>query len=68
VQAIQRGESQPAPAPRKPDPDVQNLERELGELLSAKVAVQHGRGGRGKLVVQYFSLDELEGILEKIRR
>ncbi|MFN7783232.1 MAG: ParB/RepB/Spo0J family partition protein [Lysobacterales bacterium] len=68
VQAIQRGESQPAPAPRKPDPDIQNLERELGELLSAKVAVQHGRGGRGKLVVQYFSLDELEGILEKIRR
>lgn len=68
VQAIQRGDSQPAPAPRKPDPDIQNLERELGELLSAKVAVQHGRGGRGKLVVQYFSLDELEGILEKIRR
>jgi len=68
VQAIQRGESQPAPAPKKSDPDIQNLERELGELLSAKVAVQHGRGGRGKLVVQYFSLDELEGILEKIRR
>ncbi|ODU43368.1 ParB/RepB/Spo0J family partition protein [uncultured Aquimonas sp.] len=68
VQAIQRGESQPAPMPKKPDPDIQNLERELGELLSAKVAVQHGRGGRGKLVVQYFSLDELEGILEKIRR
>ncbi|SDD68045.1 ParB/RepB/Spo0J family partition protein [Aquimonas voraii] len=68
VQAIQRGESQPAPAPKKPDPDIQNLERELGELLSAKVAVQHGRGGRGKLVVEYFSLDELEGILEKIRR
>jgi ParB family transcriptional regulator, chromosome partitioning protein len=68
VQALQRGEAQPAPAPKKPDPDIQNLERELGELLSAKVAVQHGRGGRGKLVVQYFSLDELEGILERLRR
>lgn len=68
VQAIQRGEAAPPPVPRKADPDIQNLERELGELLSAKVAVQHGRGGRGKLVVQYFSLDELEGILEKIRR
>lgn len=68
VQAIQRGEAAPPPAARKADPDIQNLERELGELLSAKVAVQHGRGGRGKLVVQYFSLDELEGILEKIRR
>jgi ParB family chromosome partitioning protein len=68
VQSIQRGEAAPPPAARKTDPDIQNLERELGELLSAKVAVQHGRGGRGKLVVQYFSLDELEGILEKIRR
>jgi ParB family chromosome partitioning protein len=68
VQALQRGEAAPAPAPRKPDPDIQNLERELGELLSAKVAIQHGRGGKGKLVVQYFSLDELEGILERVRR
>jgi ParB family chromosome partitioning protein len=68
VQAIQRGDALPAPAPKKPDPDIQNLERELGELLSAKVAVQHGRGGRGKLVIQYFSLDELEGILERVRR
>jgi ParB family chromosome partitioning protein len=68
VQALQRGEASPPPAPKKPDPDIQNLERELADLLNAKVAVQHGRGGRGKLVVQYFSLDELEGILEKIRR
>jgi ParB family chromosome partitioning protein len=68
VQGIQRGEAAPPPVPKKPDPDIQNLERELGELLSAKVAVQHGRGGRGKLVVQYFSVDELEGILERIRR
>jgi len=68
VQALQRGEASPPPAPKKPDPNIQNLERELADLLNAKVAVQHGRGGRGKLVVQYFSLDELEGILEKIRR
>jgi len=68
VQALQRGEAAPPVPPKKPDPDIQNLERELGELLSAKVAIQHGRGGRGKLVVQYFSLDELEGILERVRR
>ena len=54
------------PAPR-PDPDVHRLEQELSELLCAKVAVQAGRGGRGKLVVQYHSLDELDGILERIR-
>jgi ParB family chromosome partitioning protein len=29
--------------------------------------VQHGRGGRGKLVIAYHGLDALEGILEKLR-
>lgn len=68
VQALQRGQTTPALSPKKADADIQSLERELSELLSAKVAIQHGRGGRGKLVVQYFSLDELEGILERVRR
>ncbi|CAN5216749.1 ParB/RepB/Spo0J family partition protein [soil metagenome] len=52
---------------RKADADIAALERELSESLSAKVAVQHGRGGRGKLVIQYHGLDALEGILEKLR-
>ena len=56
-------------APKKaPDADIAALERELGELLSTRVAVQPARGGSGKLVIQYHSLDELEGILERIRR
>ena len=41
--------------------------RELAERLNAKVQVQHGRGGRGKLVIQYHGLEVLDGILEKIR-
>jgi ParB family chromosome partitioning protein len=49
------------------DADILALERELSERLGAKVAVQHGRGGRGKLVVEYHGLDALEGILEKLR-
>jgi ParB family chromosome partitioning protein len=72
VQALQKGgaaKAEKGPA-RKPtaDADIAALERELGEILSAKVAVQAGRGGRGKLVVHYHSLDELEGILERVRR
>ena len=59
-----RKDSKPA---KKADPDVVVLERELSERLNAKVAVQHGRGGRGKLVIEYHGLDALEGILEKIR-
>jgi ParB family transcriptional regulator, chromosome partitioning protein len=29
--------------------------------------VQHGRGGRGKLVIAYHGLESLEGILERLR-
>ena len=49
------------------DPNIETLERELAEKLAAKVSIQHGRGGRGRLVITYHSLDELDGILERIR-
>jgi len=49
------------------DPNVARLEQELAEKLGARVAIQPGRGGRGKLVVSYNSLDELDGILAHIQ-
>ena len=48
------------------DPDVRRLEQELAEKLGARVAIQQGSGGKGKLVVNYNSLDELDGILAHI--
>ncbi len=48
------------------DPDVRRLEQELAEKLGAKVLIQHSQAGRGKLVVSYNSLDELDGILAHI--
>ncbi|MBS0365875.1 MAG: ParB/RepB/Spo0J family partition protein [Proteobacteria bacterium] len=53
-------------ADRAGDPNVERLERELTDKLGARVAIQQGRGGRGKLVVNYNSLDELDGILAHI--
>ena len=49
------------------DPNVERLEQELAEKLGARVAIQHSARGRGKLVVSYNSLDELDGILAHIR-
>jgi ParB family chromosome partitioning protein len=49
------------------DPNVNRLEQELAEKLGAKVAIQHSAAGKGKLVVSYNSLDELDGILAHIR-
>jgi ParB family chromosome partitioning protein len=49
------------------DPDIHRLERELADKLGAKVMFQHAASGKGKLVVSYNSLDELEGILGHIQ-
>jgi ParB family chromosome partitioning protein len=63
-----RAQAAPAVKPAaRVDANVAQLERDLSERLSAPVAIQHGRGGRGKLVIRYHSLDELDGILERIR-
>lgn len=48
---------------KKADPDVQQLENSLSEKLGAKVAISHNRKGKGKLVISYTNLDELDGIL-----
>jgi ParB family chromosome partitioning protein len=53
--------------PERRDPDIQRLENELSDRLGARVAIQHGARGRGKLVVAYTSLDELEGIIAHIQ-
>jgi ParB family chromosome partitioning protein len=49
------------------DPNVERLEQELAEKLGARVAIQQGSKGKGKLVVTYNSLDELDGILAHIQ-
>ena len=49
------------------DPDIHRLETEIADKLGAKVAFQHAASGKGKLIVSYNSLDELEGILAHIQ-
>jgi ParB family chromosome partitioning protein len=49
------------------DPNVHRLEQELADKLGAKVAIKHSAGGKGRLVVAYNSLDELDGILAHIQ-
>ncbi len=49
------------------DPDIKRLQDELGEKLAAKVVFQHAAKGNGRLVIHYNSLDELDGILQRIQ-
>ena len=48
------------------DADVLRLESELSEKLAARVSIQQGPK-KGKLVIEYHSLDELDGILNRIK-
>jgi ParB family chromosome partitioning protein len=45
---------------------VIRLQERLSEKLGAKVAINHHPKGKGKLVISYTNLDELDGILKRI--
>ena len=49
------------------DPDVKRLEDDLMDRIGAKVAIQYNAKGKGKLVISYNSLEELDGIIDHIK-
>ena len=56
------------PAPDKTiDPNIRQLQDDLAQRLGARVQIQHSAKGKGKLVLAYNSLDELDGILSHIK-
>ena len=56
-----------APRVREIDKDPLLLQEDLTAKLGAKVVIEHKESGAGKLVIAYSSLEELDGILEKIK-
>jgi len=67
-EAARRAEAPPKGKAKKPgprDPNIAALERDLAEKLAARVFIAHAKSGRGKLVIHYHSIDELDGILER---
>ena len=67
TEALVRRLGAPPKEAAPPDPDVRRLESDLSERLGAAVAIRHGARGSGRLVIRYTSLDELDGILARIR-
>lgn len=58
----------PQPKPEKQvDPDVARLVEHLSETLGAQVAIDHNAKGKGKLVINFNDLDQLDGILSKFQ-
>jgi ParB family chromosome partitioning protein len=56
-----------ARAPRR-DRDVERLEEELADTLGAVVKLSADPKGRGKLVIEFGSLDQLDGIVARLRK
>ena len=48
------------------DPDTAILERQLSESLGAKINIKHSKSG-GVISIKYSTINELQGIIEKIR-
>jgi len=56
-----------APANPKPvDPDIRSLQENLSERLGARVQLRHDTSGKGRVVIHYSSLDELDGIIARV--
>jgi ParB family chromosome partitioning protein len=53
---------------RDNDPDLRRLEEELADALGAKVRVESVRGGGGRIVIGYSSLEQLDGLLARLKR
>lgn len=49
------------------DPDIQKLQDQLSEKVGVPVIIDHSAKGKGKLVLKYNSLNELDGILSHIK-
>ena len=67
AQAAQPGGKSAGKVKPGADANITRLEQDLSEKLATRVSIQHARNGRGKLVIAYHSIDELDGILERIR-
>jgi len=48
------------------DPHIKQLERRISDQVGAPIKIQHGSKGKGKIVIQYNSLDELDGVLKHL--
>jgi len=67
VRTLLAQKDQPELADKTLDPNVRKLQDEIGERLGAPVQIEYNARGKGRLIISYNSLDELDGILMHIK-
>lgn len=63
AESLSRKISKPKKTPRHKDPQISSLEEKLIKNLGTKVRIKTS-GKRGKIEIEYYSLDELERLLD----
>ncbi len=66
VRKLLAEKDKPSTPAKQLDPNIRQLQDDLSQKLGAKVQIQHTNKGKGKLVLSYNSLAELDGILKHI--
>lgn len=70
TEALVRSLQNPArsgPAAPARNTDTERLERDLSDRLGAEVRISHQASGKGKLIIGYSTLEELDGILNHLK-
>ncbi len=67
VRRLQAQKNKKTAVSYKIDPDIRHLQDNLSEKLGTQVNIQHSAKGKGKLILNYNSLEQLEGILDHIK-
>ena len=52
--------------PPAPDVEQRAVEADLGRVLGTRVRLRHNKDGSGRIVIEYYSLDELNGLIERL--
>ncbi len=68
VRKYQEGahDHQPATFKPQPDPDVLRLEERLSQNMATKVKIKHNAQGKGRIVLHYKTLEDLDRLLAQI--
>jgi ParB family chromosome partitioning protein len=64
---LQQTPSIPAPVAKPLDPNLRLLQEDLSDRLGARVSLRHATSGKGCVMIHYNSLDELDGILSRVK-
>jgi len=62
---VQRMQQPRAKVTPQPDRDILRLAEDISDKLGARVSIKPGKSGRGRLVIEYGSLDQLDSIITR---